>query len=113
MYTFKQEYNDELGYVANTEKVHIVKDKDISLPELLDEFTMFLRGCGFHFEGEVGIVNDEFDEPYEYDNGEDTQQPFDFNSYQPYTVTISGEGIDSATPQEWDLASKSYYGSNK
>ena len=37
-----------------------------SLPDVLEAFTSFLRGCGFYFEGEVAILEED---DYERDDG--------------------------------------------
>ena len=31
-----------------------------SLPDLLQEFEYFLRGCGFHFDGSLEIVEEDY-----------------------------------------------------
>jgi hypothetical protein len=30
-----------------------------TLPEVLEEIERFLRGCGYHFEGQLDIIKDE------------------------------------------------------
>ena len=43
--TYKQTITSELDDVE-------------TLPQLLEAFEQFLRGCGFHFDGHIDIVND-------------------------------------------------------
>lgn len=52
-YTFQHvdQYN-------GTEVVH--KTQTVSLGQLLEDFELFLRGCGFSFSGHVQIVEDSF-----------------------------------------------------
>ena len=52
-YTFQHvdQYN-------GTEVIH--KTQAVSLGKLLEDFEMFLRGCGFYFSGHVEIVEDSF-----------------------------------------------------
>jgi hypothetical protein len=38
----------------------------VSLPDVLQEFEMFLHGCGFHFDGVIDIVKEESDDLDEY-----------------------------------------------
>ena len=49
-----------------------------SLSNILEQFEMFLRGCGYVFEGQLDIVND-FDENHEIicDDLDDVNQFFD------------------------------------
>lgn len=37
-------------------------DPDLPLPELLEEFAFFLKSCGYHFHGELDIVEYELPE---------------------------------------------------
>jgi len=59
-----------------------------SLDEILAQFTDFLRGAGFHFDGNVEIVND-------YPVEKDSTDWDDFNATAPSTKVMSAEGSDS------------------
>ena len=43
-----------------------VEFNGVSLTDIMQEFEMFLRGCGFHFDGVVDIVKEEPDDLDEY-----------------------------------------------
>jgi hypothetical protein len=49
--TFTCQHDDNS---RNTLETH-----SIALPDILSDFEMFLRGSGFHFDGDVAIVNDD------------------------------------------------------
>lgn len=47
----------------------------VDLEEICDHFTRFLRGCGFEFEGNIGVVNDlsnDTDDWLDYDFDQET-----------------------------------------
>ncbi len=50
-YTFIQEddFNTKVTYETET----------VSLPDLLESFNYFLKGCSFHFNGYVDLVEDD------------------------------------------------------
>jgi hypothetical protein len=56
-FTFVCDHNSDMspGPVLTFET-----DKDY-LPEVLEDFELFLRGCGFFFDGHVDIVQEEYD----------------------------------------------------
>ena len=58
-------YVDENNQFDTTKVVHYVQGED--LHTILDAFSDFLRGCGFHFSGQVGIVED----PYQNDKNDE------------------------------------------
>ena len=37
----------------------VIDHNDVTTTQLLSEFEMFLKGCGFHFDGVIMIVNEE------------------------------------------------------
>jgi len=39
-----------------------VSDNGVTLDEILEEFKLFLRGCGFYFDGKITIVKDDNEE---------------------------------------------------
>lgn len=36
-----------------------IESESISLPELLEDFADFLRGCGFQIDGHLDVIEDE------------------------------------------------------
>lgn len=40
----------------------IVESQSDCLPEILEDFADFLRGCGFHFDGSIQVVNESGDD---------------------------------------------------
>lgn len=43
---------------------------DVCLSDILEQFAAFLRGCGFHFNGQIEIVEPEEDSPRSEDEEE-------------------------------------------
>jgi hypothetical protein len=43
----------------DSSSIEMVITKDVSLPDLLQEFECFLKACGFVFEGELDIIQEE------------------------------------------------------
>jgi hypothetical protein len=48
-------------YETETHRVSFEVDKHTSLPDILEHLEYFLRGSGFHFEGNLDIITDDFD----------------------------------------------------
>ena len=59
--------------IASKRKIEFEAD---SLSHILEQFEMFLRGCGYVFEGQIDIVND-FAEQDEECDLDDVDQFFD------------------------------------
>lgn len=59
-YIFRKERDPSNPYDVSTVEFQV--DGMLTLPELLEEFGHFLRGCSFALDGEVTVV-DEDDEP--------------------------------------------------
>jgi rubrerythrin len=64
------------------------------LPDVLENTELFLRGCGFYFEGQLDIV----DEDKSYESFTDTQDEFDVfqqivNSHQDFLDKKESPGI--------------------
>ena len=54
---FRFEHVSEYSSQPNT-TVNVTTDA-VSLPDILGSMEDFLRGCGFHFDGHLGIVEEE------------------------------------------------------
>lgn len=71
-YTFTCEHFDYNDFTGKEEKVsskHTVEFRADTLETMLENFEMFLRGAGFHFDGQLDIVQDEeFENEQEHDN---------------------------------------------
>ena len=58
-----------------TEQFKVERNSDKTCDDILNEFEMFLRGAGFHFEGRLDIVNeDEWNEDNDGDEEFQTTQ---------------------------------------
>lgn len=53
-FTFICDHNDELG----SGPVMTLETNQIQLHRVIEDFTLFLRGAGFVFDGELEIVDD-------------------------------------------------------
>ena len=65
-YTFKCEHFDYSNPFNSDERIASTITQEFrgeSLSDILENFEMFLRGSGFHFEGVVDIVEPEGDKP--------------------------------------------------
>ena len=65
-YTFTCEHFDYNNFTGNEEGVsskHTVEFRADTLETMFEQFEMFLRGAGFHFDGRLDVVNDEEDSP--------------------------------------------------
>ena len=62
--------------ISSKRKIEFTAD---SLSHVLEQFEMFLRGCGYVFEGQIDIVNDfsENPESVDEDDLDDVNQFFD------------------------------------
>lgn len=58
-YTFTKHPDPENRF--DTDTVTVTTEAD-ALSDLLQSFEYFLRGCGFHFKGEIEVVDDSPDE---------------------------------------------------
>jgi len=71
-YTFTCEhfnYNNFTGDEKDVSSKHTVEFRADDLTTILEQFEMFLRGSGFHFDGQLDIVKqDEFENEQEHDN---------------------------------------------
>lgn len=56
IFTFACEHTDENGL---TNRMNTVEFSADTWPEVVDEMTDFLRGCGYHFSGELQMVDEE------------------------------------------------------
>ena len=43
------------------------------LPEVLEEFEIFLRGCGYYFDGRIDITNEDYNIIRDEEYGESTE----------------------------------------
>ena len=57
-----------------------VEFKAETISDIVNEFEMFLKGCGFHFSGHLDFVSDE--EPPEWHTEEFETPKFDFSEIQ-------------------------------
>jgi hypothetical protein len=77
------------------------------LPSVLENMQLFLKGCGFYFDGTLDIINEETEELYS-----DTH---DFRHVDEWTQTLradaAAEGIPSKQPDMFDntMHSQHYY----
>lgn len=55
-YTFIRNFDGE-GVVPSQTIQHVIHSDDLTLDEILFNFTDFLRGCGYIFDGELQIVD--------------------------------------------------------
>ena len=78
----------------HTKRVEFQVRDGSNLDEMLDAFENFLKANGYHFDGNVDIVQEE-DESYE--------SRIDYNMWDSRTTSYS---LDSATPEEWNNAYK-------
>ena len=71
-YTFKCEHFDYNNPFNPEERISSTITQEFnaeSLSDVLENFEMFLRGSGFHFDGQLDIVKeDEFENEQEHDN---------------------------------------------
>lgn len=67
MYVFKKARNPENRFDVSDIEFCIHHDAD--LPTLLEEFALFLRGCGYSFSGEIQIVDDNESESVDLQSG--------------------------------------------
>lgn len=67
-YEFKQ-----IDNISGRNAVTTIEFGTDSLPDVLEHFEMFLRGCGFVFNGTLDVVPE--DEYYGYDLSEHSEQP--------------------------------------
>jgi hypothetical protein len=85
-YTLKQEYPGYSGMhtSAPKETVTIEFEGDIALPQMLEKFETFLRGCGFYFDGHLELVDEQFPDwtgqPEETEDWS-TEQGFEHSEY--------------------------------
>lgn len=88
-YTFKQEYPGYSGMHTSSPKetVTIEFEGDITLPEMLEKFETFLRGCGFYFDAHLDFVDGQFSDwvgqPEEQDEIEHSEYYFDKDRNKP------------------------------
>ena len=84
-YTLKQEYPGYSGMhtSAPKETVTIEFEGDITIPEMLEKFETFLRGCGFYFDGHLDFVDEQFPDWTGQDETEDwsDEQGFEHSEY--------------------------------
>jgi hypothetical protein len=62
-YTFTCEhykYDDFTGDKYGVESKTVQESTPEDLSELIKNFELFLRGCGFHFDGQLDIVEEDF-----------------------------------------------------
>ena len=64
---------DQIPFLDSVSSKKTVEFSADSLSQILEQFEMFLRGCGFHFNGCIDMVEEESYEEYQ----EDSQ--FDFS----------------------------------
>jgi hypothetical protein len=48
---------ESMPWVSATEATRTVEFTGETLPDIVNEFEMFLKGCGFHFEGHLELVD--------------------------------------------------------
>ena len=65
---------DSIPFVSSTETKRTVEFRADGLNDILQEFECFLRGAGFHFDGQLDIVNDEWTENTEEDESVNESQ---------------------------------------
>lgn len=74
--------------------VHTISGES-TLTDVLEAFQFFLKGCGYHFDGYVDIVDDEAwgdEEDEEEEHSEfyyDTERNKPISSYQSDTITVT------------------------
>lgn len=56
-FTLKRTPNHTLGIGEDSEITHVLNEEHASLPEVIKAFEYFLRGCGYHFDGGLEIVD--------------------------------------------------------
>ena len=80
-YTLKQEYPGYTGMHTSSPKetVTIEFEGDIALPEMLEKFETFLRGCGFYFDGHLDFVDEQF--PDWVGQSEETEEEVEHSEY--------------------------------
>ena len=96
MYKFifeDEEHIDKWSDPYHTKRVEFQVRDGSNLDEMLDAFENFLKANGYHFDGNVDIVQEE-DESYE--------SRIDYNMWDQKT----NYSLDSATPEEWNQAYK-------
>lgn len=69
----KFEFKCTSGYDC-TSNVKISYETDAeTLSDILEDFAAFLRGCGFHFEGYLDFINDDYLNEKDTDNDKDEE----------------------------------------
>jgi len=70
-FTYIDDY--KVGHIKPTGETLEMKVDYVSLPEILEAFTRFLRGVGFVCEGELDFVQDGSMQGYENDDHKHTE----------------------------------------
>ena len=64
---------ESMPFVHSIQSKRTVEFNAETLDDILKEFEMFLRGAGFHFDGQLDIVNDEYEEEWKLEEFETPQ----------------------------------------
>ena len=100
--------NDYEGQLAT--KVEFTVPSDASLTDMLEQFEYYLKGVGFHIDGNLDIVpEDSFDDTH---RGYNPQERFDeYGNYGENNPPVGDsptkrKKLWDATPEEWNEAYK-------
>ena len=71
MITFKKDYtSDAERRTTSVNDISMTLDIDAGLAEILESFGDFLRGCGYHFDGHLDIIENDDDQELKFDKTE-------------------------------------------
>lgn len=87
-------HNNDDVYGNQIESITVELHQHATLDELLETFTRFVRACGYHFEGDIDIVNNEIyyestseDQSFDNTDYEQYQDQFESNHEWPFPVS--------------------------
>lgn len=89
-----QDPNNKFSISEVSIKVH----DEVTITDLLEEFGNFLKACGYSFDGELDIVNDDYDES-KFNNvvSDDADNDLDLEYEVDFSDERLGETVDQRT----------------
>ena len=88
---FSKTHTDLHGNVVETMSMEL--NQDVYIDDVLEAFTRFLRAVGYHFDGNIEIVNDTHHEMFE-----DPDDQFENTDYEVYQEQFN---IEKPSTTEW------------
>ena len=109
-FSYENTYPEQLST-----KVEFTLPSDADLPDMLEQFELYLKAVGFNFDGNIEIVPEHsFDDTVRFDEygnyGENNppvgDAPVFEKGYPSYDAVNSKKKLWDATPEEWNQAYK-------